>query len=159
MMLSNLKEIMTYFCLNYPYPNELSNARLTKMVYLSDWFSCLALGEQITHIRWVFNHYGPYVDDIVDTAKQNSLFTISAVQNYYGDNKLIISCDDFLYEPMISKEVKEILDFVINKTKSMYFNEFIDYVYSTYPISSQPRYVNLDLVYLAKEYKRVVGNG
>lgn len=159
MMLSNLKEIMTYFCLNYPYPNELSNARLTKMVYLSDWFSCLALGEQITHIRWVFNHYGPYVDDIIDTAKQDSLFTIFTVQNYYGDNKIIISCDDFSYNPMISEEVQEILDFVINKTKSMYFNEFIDYVYSTYPISSQSRYVNLDLVYLAKEYKRVVGNG
>lgn len=154
----NLKEIMSYFCLNYPYPNELSNARLTKMVYLSDWFSCLVLGKQITHIRWVFNHYGPYVDDIVDVAKRDSLFTISTVQNYYGDNKIIISCDDLSYKPMISEEVKEILDFVINKTKSMYFNEFIDYVYSTYPISSQSRYVNLDLVYLAKEYKMIVGS-
>lgn len=143
---------MCYFCQNYPYRDELSNSRLTKLVYLSDWFSCLLYGKQLTEIRWVFNHYGPYVDDIIDTARQDRLFVISNSQNFYGDNKLIISCDEN-YQPMISIEEKNIIDFVIEKTKSMYFNEFIDYVYSTYPISSQQRYLNLDLVSLAREYK------
>lgn len=148
----NLREIMCYFCQNYPYRDELSNSRLTKLVYLSDWFSCLLYGKQLTEIRWVFNHYGPYVDDIIDTARQDRLFVISYSQNFYGDNKLIISCDEN-YQPMISIKEKNIIDFVIEKTKSMYFNEFIDYVYSTYPISSQQRYLNLDLVSLAREYK------
>jgi hypothetical protein len=148
----NLREIMCYFCQNYPYRDELSNSRLTKLVYLSDWFSCLLYGKQLTEIRWVFNHYGPYVDDIIDTARQDRLFVISNSQNFYGDNKLIISCDEN-YQPMISIKEKNIIDFVIEKTKSMYFNEFIDYVYSTYPISSQQRYLNLDLVSLAREYK------
>lgn len=143
---------MCYFCQNYPYRDELSNSRLTKLVYLSDWFSCLLYGKQLTEIRWVFNHYGPYVDDIIDTARQDRLFVISYSQNFYGDNKLIISCDEN-YQPMISIKEKNIIDFVIEKTKSMYFNEFIDYVYSTYPISSQQRYLNLDLVSLAREYK------
>lgn len=143
---------MCYFCQNYPYRDELSNSRLTKLVYLSDWFSCLLYGKQLTEIRWVFNHYGPYVDDIIDTARQDRLFVISNSQNFYGDNKLIISCDEN-YQPMISIKEKNIIDFVIEKTKSMYFNEFIDYVYSTYPISSQQRYLNLDLVSLAREYK------
>lgn len=148
----NLREIMCYFCQNYPYRDELSNSRLTKLVYLSDWFSCLLYGKQLTEIRWVFNHYGPYVDDIIDTARQDRLFVISNSQNFYGDNKLIISCDEN-YQPIISIKEKNIIDFVIEKTKSMYFNEFIDYVYSTYPISSQQRYLNLDLVSLAREYK------
>ena len=148
----NLREIMCYFCQNYPYRDELSNSRLTKLVYLSDWFSCLLYGKQLTEIRWVFNHYGPYVDDIIDTARQDRLFVISNSQNFYGDNKLIISCDEN-YQPMISIKEKNIIDFVIEKTKSMYFYEFIDYVYSTYPISSQQRYLNLDLVSLAREYK------
>lgn len=143
---------MCYFCQNYPYRDELSNSRLTKLVYLSDWFSCLLYGKQLTEIRWVFNHYGPYVDDIIDTARQDRLFVISNSQNFYGDNKLIISCDEN-YQPIISIKEKNIIDFVIEKTKSMYFNEFIDYVYSTYPISSQQRYLNLDLVSLAREYK------
>lgn len=151
----NLKEIMCYFCQNYPYKNELSNARLTKLVYLADWFSSLIYGKQLTDIRWVFNHYGPYVDDIIDTAKQNTLFTISNSQNFYGDNKLIISCNEN-YQPNVSVEEKKIMDFVIEKTKSMYFNEFIDYVYSTYPISSQQRYLNLDLISLANEYKSIL---
>ena len=146
---------MCYFCQNYPYKNELSNARLTKLVYLADWFSSPIYGKQLTDIRWVFNHYGPYVDDIIDTAKQNTLFTISNSQNFYGDNKLIISCNEN-YQPNVSVEEKKIMDFVIEKTKSMYFNEFIDYVYSTYPISSQQRYLNLDLISLANEYNSIL---
>lgn len=150
--MSNLKEVMSYFCLNYPHPNELSNARLTKLVYLADWFNSLVYGRQATDINWIFNHYGPYVDDIIDTARQENIFTITSTQNYYGDNKNIISCDRN-YKPLISNETKSVLDFVIEKTKSMYFNDFIDYIYSTYPISSQSRYINLDLVGLAQEYK------
>lgn len=151
----NLKEVMSYFCLNYPYPNELSNARLTKLVYLADWFNCLVYDRQITDINWVFNHYGPYVDDIIDTARIDSIFTITSTKNHYGDSKIIISCDKN-YKPFISNEMKRIMDFVIEKTKSMYFNDFINYVYSTYPISSQSRYINLGLVKLAKEYKAII---
>ena len=95
------------------------------------------------------------MDDIIDTAKQNTLFTISNSQNFYGDNKLIISCNEN-YQPNVSVEEKKIMDFVIEKTKSMYFNEFIDYVYSTYPISSQQRYLNLDLISLANEYNSIL---
>lgn len=151
----NLKEVMGYFCLNYPYPNELSNARLTKLVYLADWFNCLVYDKQITDINWVFNHYGPYVDDIIDTASIDSIFTITSTQNHYGDSKIIISCDKN-YKPCVSNDMRIIMDFVIEKTKSMYFNDFINYVYSTYPISSQSRYINLDLVELAKEYKTII---
>ena len=48
---------------------------------------------------------------------------------------------------------KRFLDFVIEKTKGMYFDSFIDYVYSTYPVTSKERYSKLDLVTLAQEYK------
>lgn len=151
----NLKEVMGYFCLNYPYPSELSNARLTKLVYLSDWFNCLVYGKQITDINWLFNHYGPYVDDVIDTARMDDTFMINLTKNHYGDNKIIISCNKD-YKPYISNEMRDVMDFVIEKTKSMYFNDFIDYVYSTYPISSQSRFINLDLVELAKEYKTII---
>lgn len=151
----SLKEVMSYFCLNYPYPSELSNARLTKLVYLADWFNCLVYDMQITDINWVFNHYGPYVDDIIYAAKKEVIFEVVSAKNHYGDNKIIIYCNKN-YKPLVSNEIKEVLDFVIEKTKSMYFNDFINYVYSTYPISSQSRYINLNLVQLAKEYKAII---
>jgi hypothetical protein len=39
----------------------------------------------------------------------------------------------------------------------MYFNDFIDYVYSTFPVSSNERYSSLDLVGLASKYRRLKG--
>lgn len=48
-----------------------------------------------------------------------------------------------------------ILNFVIEKTKNFYFDEFIDYVYSTYPISSNERYSELNLVQLAEQFRNI----
>jgi len=54
-------EIIKYICLNYPYKYKLSKARLTKMVYLIDWYYSKLNKHQMTNISWEFNHYGPYV--------------------------------------------------------------------------------------------------
>ena len=56
-----LEAIIAYFCKYYPYTTELSNSRLTKLVYLADWFSCLLKNKKMTDIVWMFNHYGTYV--------------------------------------------------------------------------------------------------
>ena len=49
-----------------------------------------------------------------------------------------------------------ILDFVMEGSAPLNWNEFIKLVYSTYPIVSQERYAKLDLVRLAQEYEEVV---
>ncbi|MEZ5576726.1 MAG: DUF4065 domain-containing protein [Candidatus Competibacteraceae bacterium] len=59
--MNRLQNIMAYFGIEYPHKFELSKARLTKMIYLADWFSSLADGKKLTDIEWLFNHYGPYV--------------------------------------------------------------------------------------------------
>jgi hypothetical protein len=46
------------------------------------------------------------------------------------------------------------LDFVIEKTKDLEWNDFIRLIYSTYPIVTQDKYSKLDLVSLAKEYQK-----
>ena len=148
--------IMAYFCINYPHKNELSKARLTKLVYLADWFSSLLDGKQMTNIKWLFNHYGPYVDDISNIAMFDDNFSISREKTIYGGDKYVISCDMDIDEIELSDREKAILDAIIEKTKTMYFNDFIDYVYSTYPISANERYSHLDLPALAKEYKQKV---
>ena len=55
----------------------------------------------------------------------------------------------------ISNDEVSILNFVIEKTKNFYFDEFIDYVYSTYPISSNERYSELNLVQLAEQFRNI----
>lgn len=152
--MNRLQNIVAYLCSNYPFKHELSKARLTKLVYLADWFSALLDDEQLTDIRWVFNHYGPYVDDVVDSAKGSRSFNILHQENHYGSSKHLVEfCGDHR-DINLSERDEEILDAVIEKTKSMYFNAFIDYVYSTYPVKASDRYAVLDLVSLARDFRR-----
>ena len=59
-----LIDIILYILKNYPHKNELSNARLTKMIYLIDWRSAFDNGKQITNIKWYFDNYGSFVHDV-----------------------------------------------------------------------------------------------
>lgn len=153
MIQNNLENIMAYICQSYPFKDELSNARLTKLVYLVDWFHSVYTGQQATRVVWFFNHYGPYVEDVYNLANNSSYFDVEYSRNYYGDNKVIIHYNGPCVRLNVNTE--KIIDFVINKTKFMYFNDFIDYVYSTFPIRGNNRYSELDLPRLAEEYKRL----
>ncbi|WP_333661329.1 Panacea domain-containing protein [Acinetobacter sp.] len=150
-MENKLEKIMAYICQSYPFKDELSDARLTKMIYLTDWFSSVLVGHQATDIEWVFNHYGPYVKDISELANSSKNFIVKKKLNPYGNNKAVIT---YVGEDIdIDITSKKIINKVIDKTKSMYFNDFIDYVYSTYPIKNNDRYTILNLPELAQQYK------
>ncbi|WP_429126262.1 Panacea domain-containing protein [Aeromonas veronii] len=151
--MNKLRSIMAYIAKAYPHKNELSKARLTKLIYLSDWFSSLLDGKQMTDIRWVFNHYGPYVDDVSNIAAFDSEFSIKPEKTVYGSDKYVISYCGSGVDNVLSEREKAIIDAVIDKTKSMYFNDFINYVYSTYPVSSSERYAEMNLEALARKYK------
>lgn len=53
-----LIDIILYILKNYPHKNELSNARLTKMIYLIDWRSAFDNGKQITNINGILTIMG-----------------------------------------------------------------------------------------------------
>lgn len=151
--MNKIQLIAAYFCLNYPSFSELSNARITKLVYLSDWYSALADNETLTDINWLFNHYGPYVDDVISNVSFNPYFNVTQMQTSFGSQKSVVSYLGRDVTPLLTTRTRQILDLVITKTKNLYFNDFIDYVYSTYPVRAQNRYATLDLIALAQEYK------
>lgn len=151
--MQKIENIIKYLCKNYPHKDELSKARLTKLVYLADWFFSLAKGRQMTDIHWVFNHYGPYVDDVTKVANESSDFKVITTTTELGGNKYLIELVDENSSIDLNEDEKIVLDFIIKKTQGMYFKKFIDYVYSTYPVTSKERYSTLDLVALAQEYK------
>jgi uncharacterized phage-associated protein len=145
-----LEDIVLYICKKYPIPNELSKARLTKLVYLADWESCVRTGKPLTEIKWFFHNFGPYVDDVVDAAKKSKYISVAETENFYGDKKEFISAREGSSLLEIKKEEANILDFVIEETKKMYWNDFIKYVYGTKPISQSTRYTFLNLENFAK---------
>ena len=143
--MNNLPLIMAYFCVNYPFKDEISNARLTKMVYLADLYSIQKFGNQLTNIRWYFDNFGPFVHDIENEAYRNTDFEIISGLTMYGTPKRQIR---FLHNSVnyeIPNQVIEILDKVIDDTKMLNWNQFIDFVYNTSPVRNSYRYSYLDL--------------
>lgn len=150
--MENIKDIIAYFCLKYPYSNELSKARLVKMLYLADWKNSIENGSQVTDTKWIFNQYGPYVNNIIDSIKSDNRFEIIDKVNSYGTPKQLIKVHpDYIIK--LNEGVIKILDFVINATSPLNYSEFIDLIYSTYPIKVSSRMSELDLVNLAHDYK------
>lgn len=129
------------------------------MVYLADWLSAQKNGKQITNINWFFDHYGPYVHDVYAEAKKDRMLEIVQEFNAFGTPKETIYLKEGVNKlklDKIPKEDREILDEVIESTKHLNWSEFIDYVYSTYPIKREKRYNYLDLVRLAEESEEYV---
>ncbi len=152
-----ISNIIKYLLKEYPHKAELSASRLTKMIYLMDWKNSIDNGHQVTNAKWHFNHYGPYVDDFVKLANEDKDIAVQNTSNFYGGRKqLFMLSDSFGGKVDITPEQKEIADFVINATKQKNYEDFIQLVYSTYPIISNNRYSDLDLVGMANKYKEIM---
>lgn len=128
----------------------LSEARMTKMVYLADWEMAQQHGCTITGINWEFNQYGPYAPDVVDAALDFDDLSIEVDETTFGTSK-----DVFVVDPnaarilSLTRREAQAIDEVVNETKYLSFALFIDHVYSTYPMVNTERYHHMDLPALA----------
>jgi hypothetical protein len=144
----SLAQVVEYICATYPHQYELSNARLTKLVYLADWRAARTGVGQLTPIRWIFNTYGPWVPDVLETAKTDPNLVVSSTTNAYGAEKRLIGVrDETKLDPgaLLDPDSRAIVDSVIADTQGMYFGQFIDYVYDTPPVRESHRQGILDL--------------
>lgn len=159
--MAQLKDVIAYLCSGYPYKQELSKARTTKMIYLADWLSAIKRGIQITDIKWVYDQHGPYVKDVIDVVRDNpQLFSVETSLNMFGEKKELIKLIDSGHSPRnLSDEDVVILDYVIHATAPKSWSEFIKLVYSTYPVIAQSKFASLNLVELAKTYKQSFFSG
>ncbi len=158
--MASLHNIMAYIIQNYPdhLGHELSNARLTKMVYLADWHQSINHRRQISQIDWYFDNYGPFVRDIEQTASLYAdIFSIDLGNNRHGQPKKTFSLRNPAYRADLNEDEKLSILHIINVTKKLYWDDFIKLVYSTHPIASSERYTILNLVEKAQEYDLIRG--
>ena len=153
----NLIDIILYILKYYPHKEELSNARLTKMVYLADWRSAFDNGVQITNINWYFDNYGPFVHDIEDTIENNSnLIQKVITRNMFGKKKILYKFVNEKQTIELPSNVEDVINATIEATKGLYWQQFINFIYSTYPIVTSERYTHLNLVKKAEAYKKQI---
>lgn len=138
---------------------KLPKGRLVKLFYLLDWRSALEQGETITQFKWYYNHFGPYLPELINalTNNENDIL-ISAEKNSFGNPSDYVTINpDIKLNDNFNLEKKEIelVEIVINATKDLNFDQFIKFVYSTYPVRTSQKYSELDLVKLADHYKKL----
>jgi len=158
--MSKIKDILRFLTLNYPYKDELSKTRLTKLVYLADWYSAIKNKQQMTNIEWYFDHYGPFVSDIYEEAAKDKCLNIKQSYTVYGSPKEVIGFNEQYKKNIkfkLTEDEKTILKKVVEETETLTWNAFINKVYSTYPINGQKRYNYLNLVQLANEMEKDKG--
>ena len=152
--MDKLQDIIENLVLKYPHKEELSDSRVTKMIYLLDWKSCLMYGKQATSISWYFDNYGPYVSDIVSVVSDSSTMELKIKRNMYGNIKKHIELKvDSVSN--LSKNCDELLAKVIKATQTKNYNDFVKFVYSTYPVRVSEKYSHFDLPLLAKQYNEI----
>ncbi len=93
------------------------------------------------------------VEDIALIAQNDPFFSIESTTNMFGKDKEIVRLRTEKYIPSLTDDEQRILDHIIKVTHTRYWNDFMELVYSTYPILKSERYTDLDLIALAKEYK------
>ena len=150
--MAELRDVVAYLCKHYPHNHELSKARLTKLVYLADWKAAIEGRRQMTPIQWVFNRYGPYVEDVYQLAMDDAAFNVENDWTLFGNPKETISLKREFDMTSLTAEDKRTLDHVINQTQRLSWDEFIQLVYSTYPVLTGTRGAQMDLVAAAEKY-------
>lgn len=149
--MNKISPLVKYICDKYPYADDLSKARLTKMVYLTDWEYAKKYKKQLTDIEWYFNNYGPFVDDVIEEVERDPEIELIRATTIYGTPKIQIKYKGGSDIKGLSEQEKAIADEVIDRTKPMFWNAFIKYVYDTPPIKENTRYSTLNLVELANK--------
>lgn len=149
-------DVVAFICRVYPYPNDLSNARLTKLVYLADWSSAQSDGHQVTSISWIFNNYGPWVPDVIEAANSDPRLQVVVERNVFGSGKRTIALAEGAVprpDSLLDDRSRQLVRAVIATTRSMLFGEFIEYVYDTLPVRLTSRYEYLDLTGIAAKHR------
>jgi len=147
-----IKDVTAYVCAKYPHKDELSKARVTKLVYLADWKAAQKSHKQLTKIEWYFHNYGPYVEAVVNSAQKDQRFNVISTSTMYGDSKTLFTIKNGAeFEKGLTESERKIIDSVISETKNLYWDSFIKHVYDTYPIRVTDRHKTLNLVALAKQ--------
>jgi hypothetical protein len=121
------------------------------MMYLADWRSALTHDRQLTDIQWVFDYLGPDTDDVIDAIRNDPEFDIALTSDQYGDETELIRLSRKPDLNVLGASERLVLQFVIDQTSLLQWDRFLQLVFSTYPVRSQPRHTQLDLVRLAQE--------
>lgn len=144
--------ILHYLVDKYPYPDDLTRLRVTKLIYLIDWKAVQKTGQQLTNITWSLGQYGPTTETIIETVDKDPGLTFLETVSNFGTKKYLLktTIPDEQLSYNLSCENRHLIDTVINETKDLFWNNFMNHVYQTPPVIQAKSYGVLNLENFAK---------
>lgn len=156
-MTTELTNTMIFLIANYHQEQmeELSYARLTKLVYLSDWHFAINHKKQITGIEWYYDIYGPITKEVEKTAlNYSNLFITDFGNNEFGQPKKTLRLREPNQKLEIGKNEEITFNHIIEVTSDLLMGGLINLFYSTYPVRAAEQFTFLNLPMLAAEYQK-----
>lgn len=151
---SVLREALAYLASHFPKETELSRSRLTRMLYLADWRSAILRGQPLTKAVWNYSQYGPFAIEAETILRHDPNFTTSIDFSLDNGEVDTVALRQPVSYTSLTVDDRSLLDFVVEVTASLPWNDFNRLVYSTYPLITQEKYQNLDLMVAADRYQR-----
>lgn len=144
--MNKLKNTILYLVKRHPPKRDLTQTRLTMLLFLIDWENTLQHREQITELSWYFGQYGPNAIDLIPEIRHSKNLYIAVEKSNFGTDQFMIktSIDKSLIQiEKLSTENIKIIDDIINKTKNFSWKELLDYTYNTKPIKLCKKYTTI----------------
>lgn len=142
--MNKVQQITAYY-LSKSRSKSISKLRLTKTLYLCDWFSALLHNKTMTNLEWQFNYCVKTFN--LDTTIMSGQYFRLIKQNglcLREEYQVISYLEEQRFDRLNEKEVK-IIDYILEKYDELYFNDLMNHVFSTYPLSEDTIYRKLDL--------------
>ena len=148
--------ILDYLYIQYPNPNQLSISRVMKLLYLIEWRYAITKFDKLTDIEWLHTEFGPFYKSLRLIFDESSNFNVLIKKDDYNKEQVIIEFLDRKENLAAQQETKEVIEFVIDHCKDLSWTDLNILVNSTYGVVNTPQGQIINVLDLAKKYKKIV---
>ncbi len=132
--LSMTAKLILFFVLKTK--GNITKTQLVKFLYLADLYSVKWLGKQITDLKWIRYHYGPYEEEIDRILGLMDGMEIK-LDNGDGKKYVVVRIGD-LAPSIESLELSPMMEMMLDNIRHQWMakplKELLDFVYSTSPM-------------------------
>lgn len=140
---TKLNDMIAYIVSNFS-GRALTRTKLVKLLYLADRESYIDRGRQISNVKYIKYHYGPYSEDIVDTVDEMDGKEIKELSGRSRNGTY------YRYEPKsdydgsaLTREERAILNAVLQNYEDTQTKQLVEEVYELDDLDSIEKYTPL----------------
>ncbi len=151
--MNKIQQITGYY-LEKSNNRSISKMRLTKIIYLCDWFFSLVHHKKMTNLEWEY-HYCIDTSSLDHQIRYCHPFSITMSKGLVEreEYNLLFPLKESEFN-LLNENEKKVIDYVIEKTEYLFYNDLINFVYSTYPLQEDTIYRKIDLLGSAARFHK-----